>query len=427
MGKEKIFENLSENIGLEKFKKIEKKNAKIKSFFEKTLAIITASLSISGMVFAKNISQTIYDNIYQTGQGVGKAINEGYIEKTDNSMSANGVVEDEESGEKIEDVATKIKVDEFIMDDFTLSITFDVEFSDKIKNIISPKDVNQMSFSNMIIYDENNVVLLSTTKNMFDNFKEEKNLEYDFDDAPGDKLIGSGINSYITEKNENNVKIIYNIYTGGSGIYPKSKKINVAINEINLDSNIDTMYGYEQINVTGNWEIEVDVPEKMYSRNNIVYTQKSTTNKNFNVTSATVYNTGIKLEYNFPAKELPGKVTTPEIEFYNSLPDDSELKTLDILNFISKDLYELPEYQEYSKKSREVWNIDEDYIINENGEKFGFTVGPVENGSGRIDDNNMYNRCATYDLTTYNATDTITFHIKYNNEVADIVLEKVEE
>ena len=167
--------------------------------------------------------------------------------------------------------------------------------------------------------------------------------------------------------------------------------------------------------------------KKMYNRQNLVYVQKSTTNKDFNVTSAVVYNTGIKLEYNFPAKERPEEVTIPEIEFYNSLPENSELKTLDILNFISRKLYALPEYQEYEKERLKVWQLEEDYVLNENGEKFNFTVGPVENGSGHIDENNIYNRSAMYDLTTYNATDTITFHIKYNGTEADIVLEKVEE
>ena len=143
MGKEKICGNLTENIGLEKFKKAERKSEKIKNFLEKTLTIVTASLSISGMVFAKNISQAIYDNVYGTGQGVATAINEGYIEKTENNyVTENTVVEDENTGNIIEDVETKVKIDEFIMDDFSLSITFDVEFSDKIKEIIKEKSTS---------------------------------------------------------------------------------------------------------------------------------------------------------------------------------------------------------------------------------------------------------------------------------------------
>ncbi len=428
MGKEKVFGNLAENVGLEKFKKAERKNAKIKSFFEKTFTIITASLSISGMVFARNISQTIYDNVYETGQGVATAINEGYIEKTENDyVSENTVVEDESSGNKIEDVETKIKIDEFIMDDFTLSITFDVEFSDKIKDIIKPEDINQMQFSEMIIYDENNVVLLSTKATMFDKFKEENNLDYDFENAPADKVIGSGMSSYITEKTENNVKVIYNIYTGGDVVYPKSKKLNVQIDEIKVDSDVEVRQGYEDIRVTGDWNFGANVPEKMYNRQNLVYTQKSTTNKDFNVTSAVVYNTGIKLKYTFPSKEGPEKVTIPEIEFYNSLPEDSKLKTIDIFNYISRKLYSLPEYQKYAKERMEIGKLDEEYVINENGERFNLTVGPVENGSGFVDENNMYNRSAMYDLTTYNSTDTITFHIEYNGTEADIVLERVDE
>ena len=65
---------------------------------------------------------------FGTGNGVGKAIEEGYIEEIEmESDSSDSVASNEETGQVIEDFETSIKVDEFIMDDFTLSITFDVE------------------------------------------------------------------------------------------------------------------------------------------------------------------------------------------------------------------------------------------------------------------------------------------------------------
>lgn len=398
-----------------------------KSNIFKSVAVACCMIvSISGMVFAKEISTKIYENFFFTGNGMGTAINEGYIENTTmDYQNSNASIENEETGEIIEDAETQIKVDEFVMDDFNLSMTFDVALSEKAQEMIKSKDVMEMNFPDLVIYDENDVVLFSMFRDSFDAFCKEHQLDYNYDTKPDDKWVNTGVNTFVSEKNENHVKVIYNIYTDGAP-FPKSKKLNVEMKKIRISRN-ETVMGDEEITLTGDWNFAIDVPEKMYNRTNLIYKQKSTTNKDFNVISARVYDTGMDISLKLPAEKRPKEPTTPEIEFWKSLPQDDELKDVDILNYLENPLRNTPEYQEYSKKSMDVWQYDK-YLTNEKGEKFEMTQGPRENGGGSIDEETgIYTSNCTFDLTKYDATDTITLCVDYHGNTAEIVLEKVEE
>lgn len=422
MGKQDIYNNLVENIGLENFKRIDKKNQKRKDFFQKTLTVIVGTISIAGMVCAKDISIKIYDNVYGGGNGYGKAMSEGYIEKVemDDNIS-NSIIENEETGEMIEDLETKIKVEEFIMDDFSLSATFDITLSDKIKDIVKIEDIWNVSFPDLVVYDENYNVLRSDTPSAYNEFCKEKNIEANEEE----KWFGSGENGpLIASKDGNHLKVIFNIYIGGA-YYPKSKKINFELTKIRISNKVETMQGDEQLELKGDWKFSVDVPEKMYNRASIPYIQKSTTDKEFNVTKATVYDTGMDISMKFQADKQPKVPSTPEIDFWNSLPKDDELKSIDILNYIEKDFRKTPEYREYMEKSSKIWEFEK-YLVNENGEKFEMSVSNRENGGGYIDENGIYDFNAMFDLTKYDMTDTITLHINYHGREADIILEKAE-
>lgn len=422
MGKQDIYNNLVENIGLENFKRIDKKNQKRKDFFQKTLTVIVGTISIAGMVCAKDISIKIYDNVYGGGNGYGKAMSEGYIEKVemDDNIS-NSIIENEETGEVIEDLETKIKVEEFIMDDFSLSATFDITLSDKIKDIVKIEDIWNVSFPDLVVYDENYNVLRSDTPSAYNEFCKEKNIEANEEE----KWFGSGENGpLIASKDGNHLKVIFNIYIGGA-YYPKSKKINFELTKIRISNKVETMQGDEQLELKGDWKFSVDVPEKMYNRASIPYIQKSTTDKEFNVTKATVYDTGMDISMKFQADKQPKVPSTPEIDFWNSLPKDDELKSIDILNYIEKDFRKTPEYREYMEKSSKIWEFEK-YLVNENGEKFEMSVSNRENGGGYIDENGIYDFNAMFDLTKYDMTDTITLHINYHGREADIILEKAE-
>lgn len=428
MEKEKIYENLAENIGLEHFKIIDKKQRKVKSVIGNMFALAICTLSITGMVFAKEISTKVYENFFGTGNGVGKAIEEGYIEeaKTE-SKPSDSVAVNEETGQVIEDFETSIKVDKFVMDDFTLSITFDVEFSDKIKEMIEPSKMGDMNFPDLVIYDENNVILYCLGGVRLTEFCREHNLgDYNYSTIPDEMFVNSGVNSYIESKNQKSVKMLYNIYTGGD-IYPKSKKLYFDMNKIKISKSPDTIYGEEEITLSGDWNFSVDVPEKMYNRSNVIYTQKSTTNDDFKVTAATLYDTGMDISMELKVEPLPKEPTTPELEFYNLLPEGHELKTDDIGSYLRNKLYNSIEYKEFSRNRLGMYKFDK-YLVNENGEKFELTQGPRANGSGHIaPDSDIYFFNGMFDLTKYDMTDTITLYVDHKGNKAEIILEKVEE
>ena len=427
MGKERIYENLAENIGLEKFKRIDKKQRKIKSIITNTFTIAICTLSITGMVFAKEISTKVYENFFGTGNGVGKAIEEGYIEESKTeSEPSESVAVNEETGQVIEDFETSIKVDKFVMDDFTLSITFDVEFSDKIKEMIEPSKMGDMNFPDLVIYDENNVILYCLGGNRLTEFCKEQGLgDYNYSTIPDEILVNSGAECYIESKDKNSVKMLYNLYTGGD-IYPKSKKLYFDMNKIKISGSPETLMGEEEITLSGDWNFSVDVPEKMYNRSNIVYKQKSSTNNDFKVTAATLYDTGMDISMELKVEPIPKEPTTPELEFYKSLPEDHELKSFELYNYLSRKLYNSEEYQEFSKQRLNSWDFEK-YLVNENGEKFELTQGPTPNGSGHIDKNNIYHFNGMFDLTKYDMSDEITVFIDYHGNKGEIILEKVEE
>lgn len=424
--KEQNLKKLKEKIIISNLLEEEKmeNKTKITYIIKPIVAASVMLVSLSGIVFAKEISNQIY-NKYFTGAGVEKAINEGYIENPKmGENNSDSTIENEETGQIIEDNETSIKVSELIMDDFTLSMTFEVTLSDKIKDIITANEVMEMNFPDIVIYDENNIVLNTSNENELGNFKEKMKIE------PTD-FINSGANTFVSEKNNNTVKIIYNFYAGGEdNIYPKSKELNIFVDRIKISKD-ETVMGDEEITIKGNWNFKVDVPEKMYNRQNIIYTQKSTTNKDFNVQSAVVYNTGMEIGMKFKAekqkslKDIESELSE-ELEFYWSLDKDDELRTIDIANFLENKIRENPEYQKQMEEQMTKWEYEK-YLTNSKGQRFDFTVGPRENGSASIDDEGFMTSNCVFDLTTFDATDEITLHIDYKGNKADIILERRQE
>ena len=430
MPEKDIYNNIASNIGLEKFKIKEKKLNKLKNISQITLTSVLCMTSLTSMVFAKDISTKIYDNYFGTGEGVGTAIHNGYIEESKTQAnSSETIAKNEITGKKIDGVDTKVKIDKFVMDDFTLSITFDVTLSNKIEDVVPINKVADMNFPDMLIYDENNVILYTLEKNSLKEFCKEKSLNYEEYNLEGEKVINSGVNTYVDEKNGNHVKVVYNIHTGGDS-YPKSKKINVFMKQIRISEDIEAQDGEEEILLQGNWDFSTNVPEKMYNRHNVIFKQTSTTNKDFNVESAVLYNTGTNIRLKFKAEKVKREYfNTPELEFYNSLPVDDKLKTQEIWRYLENERYNSDEIREKESKSMEEYrnatNFDV-YITNKTGEKFGITVGPRENGSKYLDEDGYMNFEGMFDLTKYNASDELILHVEYKGKNEKITLKKVE-
>lgn len=429
MSKEKILSNLESNIAIENFRKINKKHEKRKKILQSTLTVVISTLSVTGMVFAKDISKNIYNNFFFTGKGMETAINEGYIENTQMDYEkSNSKIENEETGEIIEDADTKVKVTEFVMDDFNLSMTFDVELSEKTKQLFEAENVWEFNFPDLLISDENDIVLYNMYGKGFDEFSQEKNLGYNFEQGlDNGKIIGSGVNIVPIERKGNHVKVVYNIYTGGDTTYPKSKKLNIRMKQIKVSTKESTIMGAEEITLTGNWNFNIDVPEKMYNRTNTIYTQKDTTNKDYKVTEAALYNTGLEVTIEVKTEKMPDRYVSKEMEFYKTLSDDDELKTLEIMNHISWKERKTEEYKKIQEKIQYLWNINS-FVTNESGEKFEMsTDSPKGSGSKYINDEGTLIYKVSYNLTKFNQTDKIVIHTDYNGQKEEITLEKKED
>lgn len=425
MNKENILNNIQENIAIEKFRTIHKRQEKAKKILQSTLTVIICCLSVTGIVFAKDISTKLYDNFFMTGKGMEIAMNEGYIENTNMDYeNANASIENTETGEVIEDVETKVKVSEFVMDDFNLSITFDVELSEKAKGIVTADEIWEFNFSDLVISDENNVVLYCPTGDRYNEFSQEHNLGIDYEEAlDNGSYIGSGVNIIPVQREGNHVKVVYNIYTGGSSSYPKSKTLTVDMTQINISKNEGTSMGEEEITLTGDWQFDIAVPEKMYNRQSVVYVQTDTTNEDYQVEAATLYDTGMEITAKIKTEPQPKHPSFLEWEFYDTLSEDDPLRNPEIMGYIGWKERQTEAYKEYAKKIDELFDISA-YITNENGEEFQLTQGPSANGSTAIDEEGIMTYTGMFDLTKYDQAEIITVHFKYNGQTEEVTLQK---
>ncbi len=433
MSKDNVYKRIQNSIAMDKFNKHEKMLIKKKEFINSFLSIIVCIFSISGIVFANDISTKIYENYFQTGNGVGAAIENGYIEKIDDDHIAameRAYAKNEYTGETVDGTLTKIKVDKLLMDDFNLSITLDVELSDELDPIINSKNIKDMSMPDMVIYDENNNILFHEYNYAIKQFCDYKNFDLnEYDILSGtDKVVNSGFSSYVSEKDGNHIKFLFNIYTGEDS-FPKSQKLNFYLTEIRLSETVEIRNGEEEVSLSGNWIFNIDVPEKMYNRTKIKYDMLSTSDNSFKLNSAYLYDTGMNLDFSFWTGEesKDEQITVPEIEFWESLDKENELKDIDILNYYTTiKLENNKEYREQSNKNLKKF-IFEKYLINENDEKFELTIGARENGGSSISEDGTMHFNGMFDLTKYDATNKVTLYINYNDKKIKVELMKVGE
>lgn len=225
---------------------------------------------IAGGVFAKNIVSTV-KNFFAHNEGMDRAIENGYIEKPNmNYIESNNI---------------NVKVDNILMDDNNLSLEFSVRLDteDKAINII------RENFENLILFDEEYRILYCQNELVFNNFCDKHNLNYIYQEYQ-EKYINSGVNNFIKSNVEEYgiVKLVYNFYASN---YPKSKRIYINFDKINIETKENKL-----IETSGEWNLEIDMPEKFYNRSSVIYRVKETTNDTIKVSEAIVYDTCMKIE-----------------------------------------------------------------------------------------------------------------------------------
>lgn len=223
----------------------------------KIISAITAFLTITaGIVFAKDISNWIYNifNPETIGKGVVDMAEKGYIQNTNmDFIESNGV---------------SVKVDNILMDDYNLDIVFEVKTEKDIESIYNIK------MPDLIIYDENNkLIFCSDNKNLYEEFCKKHNIEFSEMNMKNN-LTNRGYQIEVIEREDKSIKFLFKMY---SDEYPKSKKLTLDFKNIELILNNRDVQEFK-----GNWKIEIELPEKIYNREVILYNVKDNSDKENN-------------------------------------------------------------------------------------------------------------------------------------------------
>lgn len=359
----KIIENVKLKIAISSYEEEEKRKMKQtkKSIFKVAIAACCVIVSITGVVFAKEIGIFI-KNLFgaNTSDGVDTAVNNGYVAE---------VKTDYQEAEGIE-----INVDSILMDDFNFDMNFNVNLSDNY-------DINEfekMELEDLKIVDENGEIVFNTY-----------NAEFETEEMKG-KTYKGGYSFLPTKINEKTFKISLSA-TGNPEAFPKSKHLTVNLTKIRTwkyinEEKIDKIY-------QGNWHFEINVPEEFYNRETTIYKAKSCNDSKIDISQieAVVSNTALKIA--IPVME------TDKVD-YDEFRSDNPKSIFDKMA------------------------LQKEYVETSNGKRFETAQRSDGDGGYGVPkgENKIINYGQTFNLTQYDATDNITIHI-FTNKGEEIIIE----
>ena len=443
-------------------------NKKQFNLLKTTIAACICIIFTSGLVFAKDIETFIKERFnFGLGDAIDTAAENGYIEEPNLEpvTSNTNITLPENNIEKIVDnINISTNIDSFLMDNYNLSVEFTFKFEETLKEYVDFDKLHHITLNDLIILDEENRIIYASTmmsQDKFNTFCNTHNLNYTFADH-NENYMNCGLNCFPQNivANQNTVGLVYNIYTEE---FPKSKKLNFYFNEITF-----TTQTYEENNIlenkttlTGNWNLNVNVPEKMYNRTSENYRVISCTNDKFNIYAAKVMDTGFEIGIiisDIIKPEYPEGLREKEREIYNKYSgteNNNDEQTLELARLYASDNY-LEKYNEYQFKAHpinvtglNVWLLDEEkvkqildpntnkleykipertdgcYVLNSNGEKFTSTLSPSRKANNNFVAGNKYDFYETFNMTKYDSTNEITVIIEFYGEPVEIKLEKI--
>ena len=435
--------DLEEKLKLRRaISKIKKENDivmnKKKSFINKKKVVAACACLVfatSGIVFAKDI-ETFIKSKFGLGQGIETAVENGYIGNPNmdyvESTGNENIEVEENEGTILDNIKSEIKIDDFVMDDYNLSADISVHLDNEMSKYITiDKDI-KLTFPDLIITDENQTIIYENcSKERFNNYCKDNNLNYKYRDF-NENYMNSGLNNFLNYAEHGtdsfSISTKYNMYT--STEYPKSKKLIFNLNKIRIERN-GVVY-----TVLGNWNITLDVPEKMYNRTAEYYKVISCECDNFDVYMAKVTDTGF--EIGITLSNTPKPVDSKEL--YNEKTGTTYgFNSKEELLKVSTDPNFEKAYIEYQKRLVPIQVVhhfpmygvnwlplnDGSWIENSNGEKFDCTMNPARKQNGNFTSDDTFDFYETFGMTKNNATDKITTIINYYGEHYKIELEKI--
>lgn len=368
--KQKILENVKLKISISNFEKEEKIDMKktSKNILKVVAIACCTMLSITGMVFAKDIGDFVKETLWGGAtKGVDIAVNNGYIANVNTEyQEADGI---------------EISVDSFVMDDNNLDMKFRVKLSDKY-------NIKNMSFGmelyDLKIVDENGKKVFATHALEAEEmmiYKTEKEAKENYDAFCGSYALGGG---KIIGENE----LICSLQaTKSASTFPKSKKLFVTFTRIHVRKD-----QYEQpLNewYKGDWRFELDVPKEMYNREIITYKVKSCSDENTIIGNGILSNTSFRIEIPFS--------TTDKVDY--------ELLRVSP----PKNVYDMVAFQK-------------EYVETSDGKKFEKTINAPVGCKTFQNENKLEAYKQSFNLTKYDATDELTVHI-FTNKGEEIIIE----
>lgn len=384
-----------------KINKIEKKNN-----FKKKLIV---GLSTSAIVLSSATCMANIDNInkvFGLGSNIEKATNSGYIVETDSNYIESNSSINKNSENILNNTSIKTKIDDFFIDNHNISSHFSILLDNSMLKTENLTTINNVIFEDLKVTDEDDSILYSTDEN--------------------NKNYNCGINSFVESFSKKNgeIKLTYNIYSQEE--FPKSKKLYFEYSKIKFEDNNNNYYI-----LNGNWKIELNVSEEMYNRNSNDYKVISCDNKDFEIYTAKVSETGFELGITINNIE---KISDESYIFQKNIEvvnDETILnkKDDDTTTYITETEYEnwidsLNPIRtlDYINKENPKDNVS--YVENENGERFYCSDSVSRKQNKNFISENKYDFYETFEMIKQDATNNIKVILYYYGTPVTIELEK---
>lgn len=389
---------------------------------------------VSGVAFAAN-----YDKIIETfflGRGLDSAAQNGYIANPDmDYIASNTTATDQITGITLDNINVNAKIEDFLMDDLNISTHFTFEIDTKINETFDLDTLRYIELKDLMVTDEENKILYCMDKGTLEKYCKENNLDETYLEF-SDNYYNCGLNTVIQrhDKEHGIINFTYNMYTGDAS-FPKSKKLHFKFTQIQLKREDWLENENSIVNLSGDWNIDLDVPEKMYNRQSIAYKVASCENPDFQITNATLSDTGFEFGMiisNMPKPEQPqilkdlwqeysdGKIDMDE--FNRMLNEEEEIRKASD-DYHMKQSHPVATYDWESEVGKE--NIEKvTYVENEKGEKFESTMSPSRRQDSNFIDGNKFSFYETFGLTTYTATDKLKVRVMFKDKPYMVELER---
>lgn len=377
-------------------------------------AICASFILISGVVVATNIKNNKKSD-RGLGEGVDTAIENGYIETPNKEFIS------------VDNIGAKVTIENFLMDDVNLSVNFVLQFDETIKDVVNLENIKEVDLKNLIVRDEGNrIIYCNADEETFTSYCKEYNLDYIYEEF-NDNYINTGVTAFIESKSSDFLKLMYNMYSDG---FPKSKKLYFSFNGIEIieyENEIEKQYV-----INGYWYENFDVPKEMYNRTEEHYRVITCDNKDINVYTAKVTNTGFEIGVIISNIERPefDKQKYDEFIVLSKAYNKREI-SYEEFEEIAKWYYNLRYLNYPISTSTDIGKyIGEEtfpsYVENEIGEKFECNFSPSRRCKNHFLEGNKFDFYETFNMVKNNSTQNIKVVLYYYGQPVTIELEKID-